>query len=72
MKKNTTFDMLATIWDEALDKAATKGVLLTYNWDCFIYLSAGEGNLTGMTNVTVSAGLCDYLILYYLTILLIR
>ena len=55
-KENTTFDVYATIWDEALDAAASKSVLATFNWDCSIYLSAGQGNLTGMTNVTVSPG----------------
>ena len=53
-KENTTFDMRATIWDEALDMAAVAGVLANYQWECSIQLRSGPGNLTGNTAVTVA------------------
>jgi len=56
-KENTTFDVIVKIWDEALDEPALrKSTLATFNWDCSIYLSAGEGNLTGNTNFNITAG----------------
>jgi len=55
-KENTTFDVFIKIWDEALNKPAGKNTLATFNWDCQIFLSTGQGNLTGSTNGTIAAG----------------
>lgn len=55
-KENTTFDVFIKIWDEALNKPAGKNTLATFNWDCQIFLSNGQGNLTGSTNGTIAAG----------------
>jgi len=55
-KENTTFDVKVVVWDEAKDQSAKKGTLATFSWDCRIFLSAGQGSLTGETNATIEAG----------------
>jgi len=52
--QNESFTVSASIWDEALDQAATADVLATFGWDCSATLV--NGNLTGTTNISVSMG----------------
>ena len=55
-KENSTFKVVAEIWDEALDEMASSSVLSSFTWQCTISLLKGVGNLTGTTEVTVKAG----------------
>jgi len=55
-KENTTFEVVAMIWDDALDEMASSSVLSSYTWDCSISLRSGDSNLTGTTDITLSAG----------------
>ena len=55
-KENTTFEVVALIWDEALDAEASSSVLAGITWECSISKINGAGNLTGTTDITVSAG----------------
>ena len=50
--QNETFTVSASIWDEALDAAATPDVLSDITWDC--YASLLSGILTGTTNISVT------------------
>jgi len=52
--QNESFTVSASVWDEALDEAASGDVLTTTAWDCYAYLMSG--NLSGTTNITVSMG----------------
>ena len=52
--QNESFTVSASVWDEALDEAASGDVLTTTAWDCYAYLMSG--NLSGTTNITVPMG----------------
>jgi len=52
--QNESFTLSASVWDEALDQAATSDVLAMFGWDCSASLT--NGNLTGTTNISVSMG----------------
>ena len=52
--QNESFPVSASVWDEALDEAASGDVLATTAWDCYAYLMSG--NLSGTTNITVPMG----------------
>merc|ERR1719347_121004 len=52
--QNESFTLSASVWDEALDQAATSDVLAMFGWDCSASLT--NGNLTGTTNISVSTG----------------
>merc|ERR1711892_827897 len=52
--QNESFTVSASVWDEALDEAASGDVLATTSWDCYAYLMSG--NLSGTTNITVPIG----------------
>ena len=52
--QNESFTVSASVWDEALDEAASGDVLATTAWDCYAYLMSG--NLSGTTNITVPMG----------------
>lgn len=52
--QNESFVVSASIWDEALDQAATPDVLAMIGWECSASLV--NGNLTGTTNITVPMG----------------
>jgi len=52
--QNESFTVSASIWDEALDQAATADVLAMFGWECAASLV--NGNLTGTTNISVSMG----------------
>ena len=51
--QNQTFAINATIWDEALDAAATADVLVD-DWECDAMLN--NGNFSGTTQVSLSPG----------------
>ena len=55
-RENSTFATSAIIWDEAVDKEASAGVLSSYTWECTVSLVNGQGNLTGTTQVTLATG----------------
>ena len=52
--QNESFTVSASVWDEALDEAASGDVLATTTWDCYAYLMSG--NLSGTINITVPMG----------------
>jgi hypothetical protein len=54
--QNTTFTVAASVWDAALDIAASASVLSSYSWDCTVALVNGTGTLSGTTEVTLAAG----------------
>ena len=51
--QNTSFEITASIWDEALDQAASEGVLVD-DWDCDATLN--NGNFSGTTNIQLGPG----------------
>jgi len=56
MPGKVALTVIATIWDEALDKAADDDVLAGVSWDCSIRLT-GKGNMMeGNTKYTVAPG----------------
>jgi len=52
--QNESFTLAASIWDEALDEAASSDVLSIIGWECSAALNGG--NLTGTTNISVPTG----------------
>jgi hypothetical protein len=54
--QNTTFTAAASVWDEALDIAASASVLSSHSWDCTVALVNGTGTLSGTTEVSLAAG----------------
>jgi len=52
--QNESFSVSVSVWDEALDQAATSDVLENISWDCFASLT--NGNLSGTANVSISEG----------------
>ena len=51
--QNTSFEITASIWDEALDQAASESVLVD-DWDCDATLN--NGNFSGTTNIQLGPG----------------
>ena len=60
---NTSFAINATVWDEALDMAASESVLVD-DWECSATFN--NGNFSGTAEVTVAPGNTIYTILFVL------
>merc|ERR1711915_975135 len=52
--QNESFTLAASIWDKALDEAASSDVLSIIGWECSATLNGGS--LTGTTNISVPTG----------------
>ena len=52
--QNTSFEITASIWDEALDQAASGSVLVD-DWECGATLN--NGNFSGTTNIQLGPGI---------------